>query len=843
MRNMQARKEARSGPFEWSAGMLWMVLLWAWIKPIALMSDWTEPDMLVPLFGAIGFCVLLDMLRISPWKSVPLKALAAWLAVGWLFRNDGGHSSVGWDWLRRYGSLLSRDVHAVLTGSPGTVSGENRTLIFLAGWILLAGVVLSILVYKKRALWLVAATWLYLTGLQLWPGLDTTGEIIASGLAGTALLAVLQLERIRTVCPTALVRVKAAAGRPGSGGDAGRPAKEASGVSEDAVLRRWPSPAVIPPGLYAAVLAATLLFFAGALAGSGGHAGAVKPLGSDVWSELADRFASGRLFGGRDTEAAASFRPQGGVTGYGDDDSRLGGPLAVSDTPVFTARTPELTYWRGESKSFYDGKGWSKKAASVIADAGDPEAAALSAVQGAGMAARLSAGGAALQSAADSAPDPAGSGEMLERTGTSSGSTALVTQEIMYDGSRPLNMVFSGGAVEEILSLYTLEGKELPQSVLETDRESGFIGLKPGQGQLGYARLKVRLPGYDANALIAAQGPVPQAIEDAYLQLPDGLPERVRRLAADISAPGATPYAKALLIESYLQEHYRYSLTDVSVPEKGQDFVDAFLFGGKGGYCDYFSTSMAVMLRSVGVPARWVKGFSPGQTVSEEDGVRTVEVRGKNAHSWVEAYIPSAGWTAMDPTPGFSGFAGAESEAVPALLKTQALPKPEVKGGSLLPNLRQMGASIREGLLALGHYASSLAAGYGLLIAAAALVLAAVLYIVRSRGFLLVMLLLLRFRQRGNSPALVLKLLDKLWGRVFRQYGKPLPGETLREYALHRGDRTPDGGAALAELVRLYEASRFAGGTGGWVPRRQLVQLWRELFAAKHSGGKGGMPL
>ncbi|MBH9787471.1 transglutaminase, partial [Clostridioides difficile] len=75
----------------------------------------------------------------------------------------------------------------------------------------------------------------------------------------------------------------------------------------------------------------------------------------------------------------------------------------------------------------------------------------------------------------------------------------------------------------------------------------------------------------------------------------------------------------------------------------------------KVGYCDNFSTSMVVLLRSVGIPARWVKGFAPGTAGPVSDGLREYRITNDNAHSWVEAFIPGTGWMEFEPTIGFSG--------------------------------------------------------------------------------------------------------------------------------------------------------------------------------------------
>jgi hypothetical protein len=75
--------------------------------------------------------------------------------------------------------------------------------------------------------------------------------------------------------------------------------------------------------------------------------------------------------------------------------------------------------------------------------------------------------------------------------------------------------------------------------------------------------------------------------------------------------------------------------------------ADAFLFEMTQGYCVYYATAMTVLLRTQGVPARFVVGYSPGQHVSADTWV----VRGLNSHAWVEVYVPDVGWVRFDPTP------------------------------------------------------------------------------------------------------------------------------------------------------------------------------------------------
>ncbi len=93
-----------------------------------------------------------------------------------------------------------------------------------------------------------------------------------------------------------------------------------------------------------------------------------------------------------------------------------------------------------------------------------------------------------------------------------------------------------------------------------------------------------------------------------YTQLPESLPQRVRDLAVNLTNDKNNRYDKVLAIENYFTDHsFAYETTNVSFPAKNQDYVDQFLFDTKSGYCNNFSTSMIVLLRSAGIPARWSK--------------------------------------------------------------------------------------------------------------------------------------------------------------------------------------------------------------------------------------------
>jgi transglutaminase-like putative cysteine protease len=159
---------------------------------------------------------------------------------------------------------------------------------------------------------------------------------------------------------------------------------------------------------------------------------------------------------------------------------------------------------------------------------------------------------------------------------------------------------------------------------------------------------------YEAESDIAQASPAelrgagrgyPPAITMTYLQLP-ALDPRVPRLAAQIAASADNDFDEAAAIEIYLRTRFGYTLElPRSTPK---DPIANFLFERKRGHCEYFASSMAVMLRTLGIPSRVVTGFRSDEF---NDLTGNYIIRAKDAHAWVEAYFPGYGWRMFDPTP------------------------------------------------------------------------------------------------------------------------------------------------------------------------------------------------
>ena len=131
-----------------------------------------------------------------------------------------------------------------------------------------------------------------------------------------------------------------------------------------------------------------------------------------------------------------------------------------------------------------------------------------------------------------------------------------------------------------------------------------------------------------------------------YLTLPADLPARVGDLARIWVGAATEPRLQARLIEARLRKDYRYDVDSPSGSAKNPLYD--FLFVSRRGHCEFYSTAMAVMLRTLGVPTRNVTGFIGG---TYNRFARSYAVRQGDAHSWVEVYLDDAGWTRFDPTP------------------------------------------------------------------------------------------------------------------------------------------------------------------------------------------------
>ena len=117
-------------------------------------------------------------------------------------------------------------------------------------------------------------------------------------------------------------------------------------------------------------------------------------------------------------------------------------------------------------------------------------------------------------------------------------------------------------------------------------------------------------------------------------------------LARSVTARDTTTYDKVQSLIDWIGAHTHYS-TNIPPLPAGADTVDEFLFGNRVGFCEQISTSLAVMLRSLGIPAREAVGYVPGGYNPITD---LYQVHADDAHAWVQVWFPGYGWQNFDPT-------------------------------------------------------------------------------------------------------------------------------------------------------------------------------------------------
>ncbi len=288
-----------------------------------------------------------------------------------------------------------------------------------------------------------------------------------------------------------------------------------------------------------------------------------------------------------------------------------------------------------------------------------------------------------------------------------------------------------------------------------------------------------------------------------FLELPP-LPERIRTLARDVAAGSHSPYEAALRLSQYLSsDRFRYTL--VLKQQTALDPLEEFLFVRRSGNCEYFAASLAVMLRSVGIPARVVGGFQRGEW---NPYGRYFMVRMKDAHSWVEAFFDGAGWVTLDPSPR------AAAEEVLGGPSTWMLYVDAVRMRwyryvvnwslrdqvSVAVSMHRGALEWRGGLVGWRDWVAGLPRG---------VVVAAIV------AFLVVAWMLWRHGPRAGGratsatvPRFYVRALRLLARRGFRR----APTETAREFSRRVEEKAPAVAGPLARLTAAYERCRFGAG-------------------------------
>ena len=316
-----------------------------------------------------------------------------------------------------------------------------------------------------------------------------------------------------------------------------------------------------------------------------------------------------------------------------------------------------------------------------------------------------------------------------------------------------------------------------------------------------------------------------------YTDLYGGVPERVMSLAQKITNRQSNNYDKAKAVEKYLRQNYKYTLKPPKLPSKAE-FTDHFLFEGKEGYCTYFATSMSVLLRAAGIPCRYVEGF-----ISRYDGANEREVRGTNAHAWVEVYFDDYGWVTFEPTPQYP-----EVEILKPQNETEAINTDVVKD-TIMSDMDIANISGRRGQLEDGEMVGSGTIyegnqGNGLNIGKVVLLMVLALLIIRFAFMYIVWVMkeVCLGRSKGRRFAMDY-IKDMIW--YLRRAGFTIkPEETLREFLKRVKYNCEENLFDNFDITQILEKIRYSD-YELTVDERRILEIFRKNvknLALKKSG-------
>jgi transglutaminase-like putative cysteine protease len=450
---------------------------------------------------------------------------------------------------------------------------------------------------------------------------------------------------------------------------------------------------------------------------------------------------------------------------YFSPSMKFGGPVELSDTPVMDIEASRGRYWRVMVFHEYTSDGWLNT---------DPDTLLL-----------------------DENDHRLAIPEFSLRRGLTQ--TITLHQDLGPAGT----IAAAAQPLRVALPLRALVNFVEPEAGLSGPREVGSLRSLPGDPSVLHSRTPLKagdsyqayssLTYADAASLRMAGTDYPVWVVPRYLQLSELLPQRVRDLAEELTADQETPYDKALAVEQYLRKipYNEY----IAGPQPGQDGVDYFLFDAREGYCNYYASAMVVMLRSVGVPARYVQGYGQGE---REAGV--YHVLESNGHAWPEVFFPEYGWIEFEPTAGEPALLRAEDRNNSANSASREPPRPEFE--RMLDEMidTEINPDVLNPAPTPGPQAVWERVGRWVWLAVALV----------ATCLLALLLLSIRRRRRIEGLSAVERVYDDLvnWARRLLRI-EPLTHQTPHEYAGVVARDVPKGRQAVERIADLYTQERF----------------------------------
>jgi transglutaminase-like putative cysteine protease len=586
---------------------------------------------------------------------------------------------------------------------------------------------------------------------------------------------------------------------------------------------------------------------------------------SDRWNELLARFGGSAENGG------------GSYSAFGES-FRLGGHLELSDDPVLLLQPQggpmRPVYLAGQRYDDYDGHGWTTTVDQTFQDVG-PDGKRYSSR----LSYRTGQGVQLSPEVTTDRSQVVGAMQVIRPKGdllftvdtylTANRRTNVQLSWQQFDNQafplpadpealpldlRRIAVLLSRGTFSPASDGSSTSVSPLPQDpALATDVQSEREALKARfldvswdvgpDGKAHTLRVTGQAPVYDDVEAVFSQGPVaegesyavtglesmasPEQLRSAgteypawvtarYLELPGTVTDRTRQLADQLASGQSSAFDTALAVEEYVRSTIAYN-EDIKPPPSDRDVVDYVLFDSKQGYCEYYASAMAVLLRAEGIPTRVVGGYFPAPFDPAAGGHL---YREKNAHLWVEVFFPKFGWIPFEPTanrdPLDYGNISPPDQAA-ATPTPEPTPQPQVAEPTPVPPAAEPPSQEPPPLnpQQLLSDPARIAGWVGIALAALLLVGALAATSAWFAGF------------RGLSP------ISSLYARALRA-GKwlgvsPAPSLTPREYADRVGRFVPSARGPARVVADLYTQERYAGRRPSSEQTQTAQAAWRHL--------------
>ena len=321
-----------------------------------------------------------------------------------------------------------------------------------------------------------------------------------------------------------------------------------------------------------------------------------------------------------------------------------------------------------------------------------------------------------------------------------------------------------------------------------------------------------RLSTADAESLRLAGPAYPEWVTDRYLQVPETVTDETKVLAAELAAPYDNAFDKTIAVRDYLRNTITYN-DQIEAPPDDVEPIHHILFDTQEGYCNYYASAMAMMLRSEGVPSRVVSGYAQGEFDEESSSYR---VRASNAHTWVEVYFPQFGWIQFEPTVSIPTVDRPESAGGGDAFASPVFDIPDEED-LIDPRLSEEDPGLNldaESGLESGSPANDFPVWQAVVAAIILLVAAAVLFVAYETNK----------RVEGDIDRSYRRL--GFWASLLGiLYG---PADTPYERAERMTAAVPEGRSSIRNLTHEYVRKQFSGSyvdDNGFDPRKE----WRQL--------------